>query len=140
MKVIFLHLCVCLQGGLPQCMLGYTIPPNLGPGADTPWTKSRHTIPQTRSRHPPPDEKQTPRKTKADPLGSRADTPWTKRRHTPRPKADIPSHGRSYCCGRYASYWNVFLLALMLRPSFPSELFYLNFRKKTILATHFKKN
>ena len=39
-KVMFLHLCVSPQGGLPQCMLGYHPPLGAGtppsPGAGTP--------------------------------------------------------------------------------------------------------
>ena len=66
-KVMFLHLCVCPQGGLPQCMLGYHHP---------------------RSRHPPP-------------LG--ADPP-------PGGQAAAPPPTDGYCCGRYAYYWNAFLL------------------------------
>ena len=109
-KVIFSQACVCPQGGLPQCMLGYTHPRSRPPrdqnplradtpreqtplGADTPG--SRH--PQ--SRHPPG----------ADPPGSRppgSRPPWEQ---TP-PGADpsdvyerwVQSQGmRRWCAGTY---------------------------------------
>ena len=87
-KVIFLHLFVILFTGgvLPQCMLGY---------------------------HPPWDQ--------ADPPQEQADPPQT--RQTPSPgtgrpppdQADPPREADSSIrstSGRYASYWNAFLLSL----------------------------
>ena len=138
-KVIFLHLFVILFTGgcLPQCMLGYhppeQTPPPLRadtPGADTPRAdtpQSRHSPgadkpPWSRhpppSRHPPradtpraadPPEQQTPQS--RHPLGT--DTP------PPPPGADTPPEqtplreadfGIRSMSGRYASYWNAFLL------------------------------
>ena len=113
-KVMFLHLSVILftGGGLPQYMLGYHPP---GPGtppqrADPPrlggprgQTPPRADHPQTR--HPP--EQTLPEQTPP-----RADThpprPDTLRSRQP-PRADTPP-ADGYCCGRYASYWNAFLL------------------------------
>ena len=98
-KVVFLHVCVCPQGGLPQCMLGYQpprskLPPGAGipqqqtppPGADTPWSRppgSRHT-PLPGSRHTPLEQ-------------------------TPSPPQSRPRGADNYCCRWYASYWNAFL-------------------------------
>ena len=86
-KVMF-YTCLSIhREGLPQCMLGY------------------QALPTPRSRHPPPagtPRPGTPRQSRhthtpgADPL-EQAHTP-------PPPQAD------GYCCGRYASYWNAFLL------------------------------
>ena len=69
-KVMFLHLSVCPQGGLPRCMMGYhPYPPH--PGEQT-------YLP-------------------------RAGTP-----------ADQAPPNNGYCCERYASYWNAFLLTVCL--------------------------
>ena len=93
-KVIFSQACVCPQRGLPQCMLGYTPPPQEQEQtppmeADTPW---RQTPPGAdtppRSRHPPG-----------------ADTPPPRSRPPPG-AADSSIRSTS---GRYASYWNAFL-------------------------------
>ena len=95
-KVIFLHLSVIHSvhrggGGLPQCMLGY--PP---PGADTPPEQT------------PPGSRHLP-EADTNPPGSRyppgADTPPGSS-HLP-PGADSSIRSTS---GRYASYWNAFLL------------------------------
>ena len=76
---------VCLStGGLPQCMLGYH-----PPGAGTPLGLDPPGIPPSRSRHPP---------------GTRHPPPGTRPPRTRHPPAD------GYGCGRYASYWNAFLL------------------------------
>ena len=76
------------EGGLPQCMLGYH-----SPWEQTPPPGSRHThTPRTRL---PPWEQTHPLRDQT-PLG--ADTPWSR-----------PSLSTS---GRYASYWNAFLLHL----------------------------
>ena len=81
-------------GSLPQCILGYTLPPQADPpGVDTPPgadTPLEQTPP--RSRHPPGAD--TPR---AD----------TTPEQTPPPEADSGIRSTS---GRYASYWDAFLL------------------------------
>ena len=84
-KVIFLHLSVILftGGGLPQCMVGY-LPEQTPP--------SREQTPPL-SRHPP---KQTP---------PGADSPPGADTH---PGKQTPAYGLQ--AGRYASYWNAFLL------------------------------
>ena len=89
---VFTSVCLSMGGCLPQCMLGY--PP--------PWTRqtrreqtpqeqrpprTRHYPPQTR--HPPPPEQRPP---------DQADPPQ---------EADCSIRLTS---GRYASYWNAFLL------------------------------
>ena len=85
-KVIFSQACVCPQGGgcLPQCMLGY-----IPLGADTPPPPGADTLPPeqtppTGSRHPP--------------------------EQTPPRDADCSIRSTS---GRYASYWNAFLLVMV---------------------------
>ena len=132
-KVIFLHLFVILFTGgcLPQCMLGYhppeQIPPweQTPPGADTPWEqtppRSRHTpwadTPQEQthpprahtpqSRHHTPSWEQTPHPL----LGAdtpREQTPSWSRHPSPREE----DSGIRSMSGRYASYWNAFLLSL----------------------------
>ena len=45
--------------------------------------------------------------------------PRTKGRHFPRTKGRHPP-GDGYCCGRYASYWNAFLLLLSIYSYIPS--------------------
>ena len=93
-KVMFLQVSVCPQEGwgcLPQCMLGYHMPPEQ---THIP-TGSRHP---SRSR-PPPEQ-----------VPPGADTP----EQTPPPKQTPPRSRHppprySHCCGRYASYWNAFL-------------------------------
>ena len=101
-KVMFLHLSVILfTGGLSQCMLGYhhlgagTAPPGPGTSQDQtpPWDQA-----PPRTRHLPrsrylPDQ--------ACPQSRPPGTP-------PSPAAD------GYCCGQYTSYWNAFLLNLIL--------------------------
>ena len=83
-KVIFLHLSVIHSvhkgGGLPQCMLGYHTPPGVTP--------PRADTPNT-----PPDQ-----------TSPGADPPWS------RPPAADPPQSRRSTSGRYASYWNAFLL------------------------------
>ena len=88
-KVIFLHLSVIHSvhgGGLPQCMLGYHhTPPEQTPlEQTTPWSRP------SQSRHPPP----------------RADVPT----HPPTPTPWEANSGIWSTSGRYASYWNAFLL------------------------------
>ena len=82
-------------GGLPQCMLGYQ-----PPGSDT-------TTPQIRpprTRQIPPD--QTLPQTRQTPPDQ---TPPPRTRQTPPQEADSSIQSTS---GRYASYWNAFLLYL----------------------------
>ena len=99
-KVMFSHLSVILftGGGLPQCMLGYapqeqTPPTDQGTllGADPP-----------RTRHTP--QEQTPHPGSRPPLDQAPPGPGTPGTRHPLPLAD------GYCCGRYVSYWNAFLL------------------------------
>ena len=95
-------------GGLPQCMLGYPPPgtrhllEQLPPGADP--SPLNQTPPGADS---PPGADIPPG---ADP--SRADPPLRRSRHPP--GAEIPpppgSSGIRSTSGRYASYWNSFLL------------------------------
>ena len=99
------------RGGLPQCMLGchpplwtrQTPPPRPGrhplrpgrppgPGRHPPWT-----------RQTPPDQADTP-PDQADTPPDQADPPGPGR---PPPEADSRIRSTS---GRYASYWNAFLL------------------------------
>ena len=112
-KVIFLHLSVIHsvhRGGMPQCMLGYPPPeqtPPLGadpPGADPPPGADTPLSRPSKSRHPP---------------GSRPPTP-------PR-EADCSIRSTS---GRYASYWNAFLLRKGLLRNMSVN--YLNNLKKSI--------
>ena len=94
-KVMFLHVSVILftRGGLPQCMLGYSPGPGTPPQDQAP-PGSRHP-----PEHTPPE--QTPQ---SRPPGTRPPPPS---RH-PQGADTHPRVG--YCCGRYASYWNAFLL------------------------------
>ena len=90
-------------GCLPQCMLG--CPPSPIPGADTQWEQTPPGADTSQSRHP-----QSRHPPQADPPGSRhpprEQTP-PRSRHPP--GADTPPR-YGHCCGRYASYWNAFLL------------------------------
>ena len=121
---IFTPVCHSVHRGggvLPQCMLGYP------PGSDTttpPWTRQtppiRHHPPRTRQTTPPgpgrhpPD--QTPPRSDTPPGPGRHPprsdtTPWI--RHPPRPGRPPPREADSSIrstSGRYASYWNAFLL------------------------------
>ena len=118
-KVMFLQASVCPQVGegwgcLPQCMPAYHPPEQTLPGADTPasrcpqeqtppleQTPPKQTPP--RSRHPPPGA-DPPQADTPEADTPRADTPPTPgSRHTPTPRR------YGHCCGRYASYCNVFL-------------------------------
>ena len=98
-KVIFSQACVqnSVHGGgggcLPQCMLGYQPQP----------PQSRHS-PGTRH---PPSKEQTHIPGADTPLG--ADTPWNQ---APPREADCSIRSTS---GRYASYWNAFLLGNKLQ-------------------------
>ena len=70
----------------------------------TPWEQT-----PSETRHPPPGTRHLPG---AD--------PWSR---PPRSRHHLGAdpHLDSYCCGRYASYWNTFLLGsvIFLSPSFP---------------------
>ena len=123
---IFTRVChsFCSQGGggLPQCMLGYHPPKTrqTHPLEQTPPRPGRHppeqTPPQTRQTPPradttPPWIRQTPPRTRQTPPEqtppqTRQTPPWT-RQTTPPKKADFSIRSTS---GRYASYWNAFLL------------------------------
>ena len=100
---IFTSVCqeFCPRGGgcLPQCMLGYQSQP----------PQSRHS-PGTR--HPPLQGADTPPWSR-HPLGADtppgADTPWNQ---APPREADCSIRSTS---GRYASYWNAFLLGNKLQ-------------------------
>ena len=108
-------------GFLPQCMLGYT-----HPWADTPL--GRHPTGQTPlgrqpplcrhllGRHPPGQTPSAQCMLGYTPLPSACwDTPPAQcmLRYTV-PSACRDRHG--YCCGRYASYWNAFLLNMHSYP------------------------
>ena len=101
-KVIFLHLFVILftGGGLPQCMLGYhprdQTPPEQTPQDQTPreQTPPEQTPPGTR----PPEQ---------TPPGTRPPPEQTPQEQTPPREADSSIRSTN---GRYASYWNAFLL------------------------------
>ena len=130
---MFLQACVCPHGGwtetpwtetlgLLQCMLAYHTHTHTHThtlGADTPLEQ---TPPQ--SRHP---LEQTPqsRHLRSRPLGSRhppgADTPP--------PEADNPPEN-GHCCGRYASYWNAFLLTIK------GQIFTLNLFIELFVVSH----
>ena len=112
-----------------QIPLQEQIPPwgQTPPGSRPP--RSRHTPPTTReqtpprSRYPPggrhplgadrpgadtPQEQTTPERT-----STRADTPLgadTPQEQTPPRSSHPPPPRDGHCCGRYASYWNAFLL------------------------------
>ena len=105
-KVMFLQVCVCPQWGggcLPQCMLGCQTPPTRqtppGPGR-TPPGPGRPPRDQPHTPRPgrPPQTKQTPPRDQADTPPDQADPPR---------EADSSIRSTS---GRYASYWNAFLL------------------------------
>ena len=87
----------------PQRMLGYTLP---------------GSRPPSRSRHPRGSRQ--PSKSRAPP--PRSTTPGAH----PSPGTDTPRPTRhpadGYCCGRYASYWNAFLLFLVSQPWFLNDI------------------
>ena len=67
---------------------------------------------------PPPQSRPHGADTPGDQASPRADTSWeqthSRTRHPapgtdPLPPPPTPTHKDSYCCGRYASYWNAFL-------------------------------
>ena len=132
-KNMFLHLCVCPQGGGSASVHAGIQPLDQAPpwtrhppGADTPLE------PDTPRRGTPPD--QAPFLDQAPtgpgtPMNQAPPGPGTplmdqalppSRPFTPRPGTlpgpDTPPGNRhppdGYCCGRYASYWNAFLLFL----------------------------
>ena len=106
------------RGGLPQCMLGYHPPRTrqTPPRDQTPPTKQT-TPPPPDQADTPPGTRQTPPRTRQTPLpgtrqtppGTRQTPPWT--RQTPPPR-EADSSIRS-ASGRYASYWNTFLLCFV---------------------------
>ena len=106
-----------MGGCLPQCMLGYTHPPSRqtppldladtpqtwqtppGPGRHTPTPRTWQTPPRP-GRHTPPDQ--------ADPSSQTWQTPPPRPGRHPPQEADSRTRSTS---GRYASYWNAFLLS-----------------------------
>ena len=88
-KVMFSQVSVCPQGEV--CT----------PWADTPW----QTHPSWVDTPPPP--RQTPPRQTPPRQTPPKQTPLDKHPH---PWADTPADG--YCSGRYASYWNAFLLTI----------------------------
>ena len=87
------------RGGLPQCMLGYHPPPRPGRPPRTRQTpQDQGDTPQTR---------QTPQTRENPPAGR---TPPPGPRRTP-PEEDCSIWSMS---GRYASYWNAFLLTCLI--------------------------
>ena len=116
-KVMFLQASVILSTGgcLPQCMLEYTTPEQTHPPeqtpprADTPWEQT-----PPRSRHP---REQTPPPPRADTFP---------REQTPPHPREADSCIRS-TSGRYASYWNAFLLTIFLNLRHFARFLLLNF-------------
>ena len=98
-KVMFLQVCVCPWGGLPQCMLRYR-PEQAPPPRDQGGLPQCMQAPP-RSRHSP--EQAPP--SAGTPLEQAP--PWDQTPPDKTPPAD------SYCCGWYASYWNAFLLHII---------------------------
>ena len=129
---MFLQACVCPHGGwtetpwtetlgLLQCMLAY----HTHTHTHTPWEQ---TPPW--SRHPPRADTPWSRPPRADtsgadPLG--ADTPLEQT--PPPPEADNPPEN-GHCCGRYASYWNAFLLTIK------GQIFTLNLFIELFVVSH----
>ena len=116
---VFTGVCLATGGGLPQCMLGCHTPPGTretppSDQADTPPgpgrpPRTRETPPGTRQttlgpgRHtPPPDQADTAPGTREAPPPPGPGRPPTHPR-----EADSSIRSTS---GRYASYWNAFLL------------------------------
>ena len=99
-KVMFLQVCVCPQGGRVSASVHAGMPYPLPP-VETP-----------RMERPPPGTRQTPRM---------EDPPLPETRQTlPGDQADPPREADSgirSTSGRYASYWNAFLLNLVIYTS-----------------------
>ena len=117
-KVMFLQVCVCPQGGgegvclsacwdaIPPWIRQTPLPqPPLGPGRPRP---TRQTPPGTRQT-PLPRTRQTPPGPGRHPPQDQADPPW---------EADSSIRSTS---GRYASYWNAFLLYKCVRDQSKSK-------------------
>ena len=106
-KVMFLHVCVILfTGGVLRA--GRTPPDQTPPGSrHPPW--SRHppdqTPPSPPDQTPPPSREQTPPQDQTPP-------PPEQRPPTPTPLPREADSGIRSMSGRYASYWNAFLLSL----------------------------
>ena len=99
-KVMFLQACVCPQGGcLPQCMLGYPPRTRHPPGSRHPPRPGNPTSPpdQAPPRPGTPPDQETP--------------PSPPDQAPPPPEADCSIRLTS---GRYASYWNAFLLTIYM--------------------------
>ena len=102
---VFTGICLSEGGCLPQCMVGYTPQSRHPPGADPP---PRNRQP-SRSRHPAGSRHTS---LGADTPPPRADTPPEQthpQEQTPPWEQTTPPRD-GHCCGRYASYWNAFLL------------------------------
>ena len=127
-KVMFLQASVILSTGgcLPQCMLGYTPPwsrhpssrSRHPPGADPPGADTHPPGADTpQSRHPlrssPLEQTPPPSRPPWEQTPPGADTPSgadpPREADTPPPEADSGIRSTS---GRYASYWNAFLLII----------------------------
>ena len=109
-KVIFLHLFVILftgggGGGIPQGT--EADPPDQ---AHHPTPQTRHITPPGHDTPPPPPGPDTP--PPPGPGAPRPDTPQARppRTRPPPPPREADSGIRSSTSGRYASYWNAFLL------------------------------
>ena len=89
-KVMFLQACACPQRGVCLSACWDTSPPRADPREQT---SPEQTPPQA---DPP----------RANTLQSRHPPEQT---HTPRSRHTLPPRD-GHCCGRYASYWNAFLL------------------------------
>ena len=102
---MFLHVCVCPQGGggLPRQVPPRTRYTPLGPGTPP---RTRYTpqdqVPPRPGTHP--RTRYTPRN-QLHPPGSGTPPPD---QVPPRDQVSPPPRD-GYCCGRYASYWNAFL-------------------------------
>ena len=93
-KVMFLQVCVCLQGGgIPACLVG-GIPACLAASLQGGWYPS---VPCSRS-----------------PGGACSQGGCLLLGGACSRGEETPCPADSYCCGRYASYWNAFLLWVYL--------------------------
>ena len=91
---------------------------NNPPKQTPPWSSHPPGAAMNRSRHPPgadtpplgadPPWEQTPSPGGADTPSPGADTPWSS--HPTGSRDPVPPPRYGHCCGRYASYWNAFLL------------------------------
>ena len=119
-KVMFLQACVCPQGGRGVCLSACwdtPRPDTLQPGTplDQAPPQTRHKpIPRTRH-HPPPGPGTPSPRTSAPPGQGTPPGPGPPGADTPPPGPGTPPPREADCSirltsGRYASYWNAFLL------------------------------